>query len=104
MTTATESKSKYLALHTGPHGPISAEFEADDLDDAVRVKDANRSDWYDAARDDLTIDHDDPFIGSDGIVPDDLEVAIEVALSAAGWVHALHAEHSGDYEIYCQAE
>jgi hypothetical protein len=45
----------YLAVYTGPNGPISATFEAEDLRAALAVFDERRREWYDDAEDHLDL-------------------------------------------------
>lgn len=41
----------YLAVYTGPNGPISATFEAENLSAALAVFAERRQEWYDDAED-----------------------------------------------------
>ncbi len=45
----------YVAVYSGPCGPISKEFEASDTRDALDVINADGKEWYDAGEDDLEL-------------------------------------------------
>jgi hypothetical protein len=79
----------YLALYTGPNGPISHTFDAADLDEAREHVKTHGKDWYDAAADALDIDPDSAT----------LDVDIEDALRGE-WTLAVLAEHDGAYALY----
>jgi hypothetical protein len=85
---------QYLALYTGPNGPISYAFEADDLDAASGLVDAHCSQWYDAAEDELDIDPQSRTMDAD----------IDRALDEGGWICELAANHDGDFALYVQRE
>lgn len=50
-----ETTITYLALYTGPMGPISKEFEAQSVVDARRIVIELRNDWYSNGEDDLEL-------------------------------------------------
>jgi hypothetical protein len=82
------STTEYLALYTGPNGPISAAFFAADLRAALAVVEAEGRSWFDGAEDYLDVDPDSPTLDSD------LEEALD------GWALVSRAEHDGDWDIY----
>ena len=88
----------YLALYTGPGGPVSKIFEAEDLEDACAIVESQRdlasgSSWYDRAEDAIGID-------SDGTVTEEMQAEIDTWIDDNGWTIALRAESDSEYEIY----
>lgn len=80
----------YLALYTGPNGPISFEFTARNLDDAVEVIGEKAQQHFDDASNWLDLDPDSNTLDQD----------ILDALDEDGWQLALAKEHNGDWDIY----
>lgn len=93
--------TQYLALYTGPMGPISAIFEADSLEDAQEL--ARTSSWYDDARTDLELGPAaaEP-IPATGRVSSKLERAIERATQLGGWTLLIRAGSDSDYAFYAR--
>lgn len=81
---------QYLALYTGPGGPTSAIFDADDDDNAIDVVTDSEQAWYDAGRDDLGLDPNG----------DALVVDATAALAAGNW-QPLGRSHV-NYRVYSQ--
>jgi hypothetical protein len=81
----------YLALYTGPGGPISLEFEAENLQQAREIVAEEGSQWFNSGADDLNLDPASPTLDDD----------IVAALEVGAWTLALHTEHAdGNYAIY----
>ena len=93
-TTSTDDEPTtdigYLALYTGPNGPISVAFIGQDLDDAAEHVAEFGSAWFDDTRDALSIDPDNHTLDKD----------IERALTRGQWTLARQAATNADYAIY----
>jgi hypothetical protein len=79
----------YLALYTGPNGPISATFESNAYlaEILAHVAEHGRT-WYDGAANDLELE------------PDASESRVEAALAAEGAELFAAAPHTGAYAVY----
>jgi hypothetical protein len=78
----------YLALYTGPGGPISSVFTADSLEDAKEFVQGWGSSWYDDGEDALDLP-----AGAD-------EREIDEALLAGQWDLVESARADDEYAIY----
>lgn len=85
-------KTLFLALYTGPQGPISAHVEAWDVDYARALVESDGSEWYDNGNDVLGLDPDSDTLDSD------IDAALE------GWELVSPAITSDGYAIYRPAE
>jgi subtilisin family serine protease len=90
MTTAIA----YLALYTGPGGPISHEISVGNMSDALEAVERDGKSWYDDAEDELGLDPDSPTLAED----------IATALEEGGWDLVRAAGNDGAYAIYVHTE
>lgn len=79
----------YLALYTGPGGPISFVLKADTIEDAIAHVAEHGREHYDAGSDALDID-------PEGTMPH----AIDDALAAGGWALTLDASTDTDFALF----
>jgi hypothetical protein len=88
MTDTDTSTNTYLALYTGPNGPISSVFTADSLEDAKELIQERGESRGDDAEDALDL----PFHAD--------EAKIDEALLAGQWDLVEPARANDEYAIY----
>lgn len=93
IMTTTQTITEYLAIYTGPGGPITAIFAADSLGEAIDI--AAASAWYDDARTDL-----DDVAGVDLLGAD--AKTVHATAVAQGWTRVHAATTDRDYAIYAK--
>lgn len=88
MTTeTTTAANRYLALYTGPNGPVSHEFECESLEVACDIVREFGRVWYDHADDAL------------GLPSEASDSEVVAAVARGGW---RHLEVTDQWDIYGQ--
>jgi hypothetical protein len=77
---------EFLAVYSGPNGPISVLFEASDLTEAAQVVEDRRQSWFDDAENYLDL----PFEADNK--------QIDAELDARGWTRIELTVH--DYDLF----
>jgi hypothetical protein len=83
---------EFLALYTGPNGPISSLLDATDLRGARAEALAHGRAWYDDVRNHLDLP------------PDASDDEVEAALDAGGWDMAYAVDTDDGWDIYSREE
>ncbi len=82
--------NRYLALYTGPNGPLSHEISCSSLEEACEAVREHGDVWYDNANDCL------------GLPPDASEHEVLAALKRDGWRTSVTVD-VGYWDVYLRA-